>query len=59
MSRYEELYQKLRKTLTDEEIADSMLILQDLTAAEQKKADEELRAFRLKLLNERTEEQRK
>ena len=58
MSKYEKIYQKLRKTLTDEEIADSMLIPADLTAEEKKKADAELRAFRFKLLNERTEEQR-
>ncbi len=58
MKKYEKIYQELRKTLTDEEIADSMLIPEELSAAEQKKADEELRAFRFKLLRERTEEQR-
>lgn len=58
MGKYEKIYQKLRKTLTDEEIADSMLIPADLTPEEKKKADEELRAFRFKLLNEMTEEQR-
>jgi len=58
MGKYEKIYQKLRKTLTDEEIADSMLIPPDLTPAEKKKADEELKAFRFKLLNTMTEEQR-
>lgn len=58
MGKYEKIYQKLRKTLTDEEIADSMLIPADLTVEEKKKADAELRAFRFKLLNEMTEEQR-
>ena len=58
MGKYEKIYQKLRKTLTDEEIADSMLIPPDLTAEEKNKADAELRALRFKLLNEMTEEQR-
>lgn len=58
MKKYEAIYEKLRKKYTDEEIADSMLIPADLTEEERKKADEELRAFRFKLLSERTEEQR-
>lgn len=58
MKKYEAIYQKLRKKYSDEEIADSMLIPADLTEEEKKKADEELRAFRFKLLSERTEEQR-
>jgi hypothetical protein len=58
MKKYEALYQQLREKYTDEEIASSMLIPQDLSEEEQKKADEELRAFRFKLLSERTEEQR-
>ena len=58
MKKYEKIYQELRKTYTVEEIAESMLIPQDLTEEEQQKADEELRAFRFKLLRERTEEQR-
>ena len=58
MKKYEALYQQLREKYTDEEIASSMLIPEDLSEEEQKKADEELRAFRFKLLSERTEEQR-
>jgi len=58
MSKYEKIYQTLRKQYTDEEIADSMLIPADMTVAEKAKADEEIRAFRFKLLRERTEEQR-
>ena len=58
MKTYEQIYQELRKQYTDEEIADSMLIPADLTEEERKKADEELREFRFKLLRERTEEQR-
>ena len=58
MKKYEKIYKELRKKYSDEEIADSMLIPQDLSESEQKKADEELRAFRFKLLREQTEEQR-
>ena len=58
MKKYEKIYQKLRKKYSDEEIADSMLIPQDLSKEEMEKANEELRAFRFKLLREQTEEQR-
>jgi len=58
MKKYETIYQQLREKYTDEEIADSMLIPEDLSEEEQKRADEELRTFRFKLLSERTEEQR-
>jgi hypothetical protein len=58
MRKYEEIYQKLRKHLSDEEIADAMLIPADLTDEERQKADEELRAFRFKLLSEKPEAQK-
>lgn len=58
MNNYEEVYKKLRKQYTDEEIADSMMIPADLTDEEQEQANQELRAFRMKLLSEMTEEQR-
>lgn len=58
MKKYEKKYKELRKKYTDEEIADSMLIPKDLTDEELKKSNEELKAFRFKLLSERTEEQR-
>ncbi len=58
MKKYEKTYKKLRQKYTDEEIADSMLIPKDLTDEERRKADEELLAFRLKLLREQTDEQR-
>lgn len=58
MKYYEKKYQELRKQYTDEEIAESMMIPQDLTKEEQQKADEELKAFRFKLLREQTEQQR-
>lgn len=58
MKKYEKIYKSLRKNYSDEEIADSMLIPADLTEEERAKADEELKAFRFKLLREQTEEQR-
>ena len=58
MKKYEKKYKELRKEYSDKEIADSMLIPQDLTSAEKIKADEELRAFRFKLLKDQTEEKR-
>lgn len=58
MKKYEEIYKELRKEYSDEEIADSMLIPKDLSEEEQSAANEEMRAFRFKLLKERTESQR-
>ena len=58
MKKYEKIYKKLRKEMTDEEIVDSMLIPQDMTEKEKKKCHEEIRAFRYKLMRERTEKQR-
>ena len=58
MKKYEKIYHELRKEYTDEEIAESILIPADLTAEEKAVADEEMRAFRFKLLREQTEEQR-
>lgn len=58
MSRYEKIYQKLKEQYTDEEIADSMLIPADLSDEEKEEGNKELRAFRLKLLSDMTEEQR-
>ena len=58
MKKYEKIYKELRKKYTDEEIADAMLIPADLTEEEEKRANEEIREFRFKLLRERTEEQR-
>jgi len=58
MKKYEKIYKQLRKKYTDEEIADSMLIPQDMTEEELKESNEELKRFRFKLLRERTEEQR-
>lgn len=58
MKKYEKIYKELRKKYTDEEIADGMLIPEDLTEKERATADEELLAFRMKLLQEQTEEER-
>ncbi|MFK7972404.1 MAG: hypothetical protein AB8F95_18690 [Bacteroidia bacterium] len=58
MNNYEKIYQQLSKHYSDEEIADSMLIPADLTPEERQEADKELKAFRFKMLAEKTEEQR-
>lgn len=58
MKKYEKIYKELKKEYTDEEIAESMLIPADLTDEEKREAEEEIRAFRFKLLNERTVEQK-
>lgn len=58
MKKYEKIYKQLRKKYTDEEIADSMLIPEDLTEEERRDADKELKRLRLKMLREQTEEER-
>ena len=58
MKKFEKIYHELSKQYTDQEIVDSMLIPEDLTPEEQKKANEEFRALRFKMLREQTEEQR-
>lgn len=58
MNDYEEVYRRLRTHLTDEEIADSMMLPADLTQEQRAQADAEIRAFRFKLLSERIEAQR-
>lgn len=58
MKKYEKIYKELRKDYTDEEIADSMLIPEDMSEEEQRIANEEMKTLRLKLLKERTENQR-
>ncbi len=47
MKKYEKIYKKLRKKLTDEEIVNAMLILQDLTEEEKRKSNEERKHFGL------------
>lgn len=58
MKKFEKIYQELSKKYSDKEIAESMLIPEDLTSEEQKIADDELKEIRFRLLRERTEEQR-
>lgn len=58
MNKFEKIYKELRKTYSEEEIADSMLIPKDMTQEELEASNGELRAFRLKLMRERTEQQR-
>ncbi len=59
MKKYEKIYQELRKEYTDEEIAESMLIPQDLTEEEALAARKELLEFRMNLLKNQSEEQDK
>lgn len=54
--KYEEIYQKLKKKYTDEEIAESMLIPADLTSEEEKQMAEEMKAIRLQRLREVTDQ---
>lgn len=56
--KYDEIFRELRKKYTLEEIADSMLIPADLTKEEQAQADAEIRAYRMKLLAEMSDEDR-
>lgn len=58
MKHYEKIYQKLSKELTDKEIAESMLIPEDLTEAEQKQSDKILAKVRFEILQKQTEQQR-
>lgn len=58
MNKYEKTYKKLSKHYNDKEIADSMLIPEDLSKEKMEEAKEELLAFRFKLLAEQNEEER-
>lgn len=58
MKKYEKIYQELRKRMSDKEIAESMLLPEDLTNDEKNQLHEEMRAFRFKILREQTEAQR-
>ncbi|WP_282782874.1 helix-turn-helix transcriptional regulator [Phaeodactylibacter xiamenensis] len=58
MKKYERLFKELSKQYSVEEIAGSMLIPEDLTEAERKEANEQLKMFRLKMMQEQTETDR-
>ena len=59
MINYEEIYQRLRKEYTDEEIAEAMLIPKDWASEKEKKeAHEEFGRLRMKMLAERTPEEK-
>ncbi len=58
MKKHEKIYKQLKKEMAEEGIADYMLIPKDLTKEELKKSNEKIKAFRFKLMRERTEEQR-
>lgn len=50
----EKIYEELRKQYTDEEIVDSVLFNETLSADEQRKVDEDFRRIRLERLNSMT-----
>jgi len=56
--KYEEIYQKLKKQYTDEEIVDAMLIPADLTGEEAATLSAEMKEIRFQKLREMTEEDR-
>jgi transcriptional regulator with XRE-family HTH domain len=58
MSKYEKIYQDLRKEFSDEEIVSGYVFPDDLDQKEKEEIEEEFRKIRLKALRERTEEQR-
>ena len=58
MKENEKLYNRLRKTMSDEEIVDSVLIKEDMTPEEKKEADAELRRLRFELLANMSDEEK-
>lgn len=54
----EEVYRKLKESLTDEEIADAAVIPADLTESERKEAEEEIKSVRLQQLRTMSEHDR-
>ena len=54
----EKIYKKLRKRYTDEEIAESMVLPSEMTAAEKEQSEKEIRSYRLNQLRNMTEEDR-
>lgn len=58
MSNYNKIYEQLRKTYSDKEIAEGYMIPDTLSKEEQQISDEAFRQKRFELLNNRTEKQR-
>lgn len=56
--KYEEVYRKLKKQYSDEEIVDSIMIPADLTDPERMELSDDMREIRLNKLRETTEEDR-
>lgn len=56
--KYDKVYQKLKQKFTNEEIADAAIIPADLSEEEHRKAQEEMRVLRMKMLKETSEEER-
>jgi len=58
MNNYEEIYQKLRETYSDEEIAEGFMIPETLTDEEAQLEAVAFRKMRFEMLSNRTDEQR-
>jgi hypothetical protein len=58
MPDYNKIYEELRKTYSDKEIAEGYMIPETLSKEEQQSSDEAFRQKRFELLNSRTEKQR-
>lgn len=54
--KYNEIYERLRKKYTDDEIADSMMIPADLSDKERKELAKEMKRIRMQKLRETSEE---
>jgi len=58
MKKSEEIYQKLKEKLTDEEIVERYVIPEEISEAERQVVEEAFRAIRMNMLKERSEQQR-
>jgi len=57
MKKHEDLYEELRKSYSDEELADSLLFSVKLPKSEQRKVEEEFLRLRLERMNEMSDEE--
>ena len=57
MKKSEEIYQKLKKKLTDEEIVERYVIPEEVSEAERHLVEEEFGSIRMNMLKERSEQQ--
>lgn len=56
--KYEKIYKKLKEEFSDEEIADSMFIPEDLSEVEKKELADEMKELRMQKLGKTTEKER-